>query len=214
MDNRQFQVLDGIIADIVGAMKPAERARLARVVGRQIRRNQQRRIAAQKAPDGSAYTPRARRIRRTQQGIKFLWNDQVRTLKNWHHGIGRHGATITGFDVERNDIRTFFRCDIERYLEIKTRTVQSDTHKNKANAMFQKLRAARFLKMQATPQGVTVGYQGRAARIARVHQFGLRDQVGAGVMAQYPARELLGLTSQDERQLTDLIMQHLGEHHA
>ncbi|WP_370555507.1 phage virion morphogenesis protein [Edwardsiella tarda] len=212
MNDRQFQTLDGIIAEIVGAMTTAERARLARAAGQQIRRGQQRHIAAQKNPDGSTYTPRGRRIRRTQQGIKFLWNDQVRTLRNWHHGIGRHGATITGFDIERNDIRTFFRSDIERYLEIKTRATRGDTTKSKANAMFQKLRAARFLKMQATPQGVTVGYQGRAARIARVHQFGLRDQVGAGVMAQYPARELLGLTPQDERQLTDIIMQHLGEH--
>ncbi|EKG9041400.1 phage virion morphogenesis protein, partial [Escherichia coli] len=43
--------------------------------------------------------------------------------------------------------------------------------------MFVKLRTARYLKARADASGVTVGYSGVAARIARVHQFGERDQV-------------------------------------
>lgn len=90
-----------------------------------VRRSQQRRIASQKNPDGSGYAVRRRKVYRTQQGIKFFWNNEVRALKNWRGGRGKYGRTITGYDEKRRDIRTFYRADIERYLEIKT---QSATH--------------------------------------------------------------------------------------
>lgn len=45
--------------------------------------------------------------------------------------------------------------------------------------MFSKMRTARFLKIEATPESAAVVISGRAARIAQVHQFGLRDRVNA-----------------------------------
>ncbi|WP_073382631.1 phage virion morphogenesis protein [Edwardsiella piscicida] len=208
MSDDRFRELDKVFSDILASLSASGRTRSARLIGQEVRRSQQRRVRAQKGPDGAAYPQRKRRIIRSQQGIKFIWNDEVRTLKNWHGGRGKYGRTITGFDTDRNDIRTFYRSDIERYLEINTRALRRDTARKAP--MFERLRTLRFLKMHPDAQGVTVGYDGVAARIARVHQYGQRDQVGPGVIAKYPVRELLGLSSADEGLIYNTTINSLG----
>lgn len=44
--------------------------------------------------------------------------------------------------------------------------------------MFTRLRTLRFMKLRPDAGGVTVGFDGIAARIARIHQYGLKDEVG------------------------------------
>lgn len=103
---------------------------------------------------------------------------------------------VSGFDVERGAQRSFYREDIERFLDINL----SETRRNTTTAepMFRRLRTARFLKSRATADGVEVGYSGVAARIARAHQEGLRDRINdSDAMADYPRRELLGLSKDD-----------------
>ncbi len=161
-----------------------------------------------KNPDGSGYTARRRKVYRTQQGIKFVWNNEVRTLKNWRGGLGKYGQMITGFDEKRRGIRTFYRADIERYLEIKTQsTTQAETKKA---PMFTRLRTLRFMKVRPDAGGVSVGFDGIAARIARIHQYGLQDEVGPGAYAQYPARELLGMTPADLIATENAVISSLG----
>ncbi|ECB1786167.1 phage virion morphogenesis protein [Salmonella enterica subsp. enterica serovar Nottingham] len=200
--------LDTIFIDILSGLSASGRTRTAREVGQEVRRSQQRRMRAQKSPDGSPWPQRKRRITRSQQGIKFIWNGEVRELKNWHGGRGKYGRTITGYDTDRNDIRTFYRSDIERYLAINTRSLRRDS--TKKAPMFERLRTLRYLKMHPGPQGVSIGYSGVAARIARVHQYGLRDQVGPGVIAKYPQRELLGISAADERLIYNAVINSLG----
>ncbi|ABM38597.1 phage virion morphogenesis protein [Polaromonas naphthalenivorans] len=80
----------------------------------------------------------------------------------------------------------------------------------RSEAMFSKLRTAKWLKVQVTGEGVAVGFLGRASRIASVHQGGERDLVKPGGPAyQYPVRELLGFTAEDRENIQDLILQHL-----
>lgn len=78
--------------------------------------------------------------------------------------------------------------------------------------MFAKLRTASHFKMQSTPEAATVGFTGRVARIARVHQLGLRDIVNriTGAAALYPRRELLGVTDADSDLIADLTLKHLS----
>ena len=77
--------------------------------------------------------------------------------------------------------------------------------------MFGKLKQAKWLKTEATAGGVVVGFLGRVERIARVHQFGLRDRAQpGGPMAQYPARQLLGFTDADEKQIADAVLARLA----
>lgn len=68
--------------------------------------------------------------------------------------------------------------------------------------MFEKLKMARYLKAKGTPKEVVVGFAGRVARIARVHQYGLRDRPERSAPEiAYPKREILGITSREIDQL-------------
>lgn len=86
-------------------------------------------------------------------------------------------------------------------------TKRTTKRTTKARAMFGKLRQARHLRLLPDPAGAAVGFTGRAARIATVHQQGLRDRVRpGGPEAQYPARQLLGFTAADvDRVRTTLL---------
>ena len=122
---------------------------IARKLAQDLRRAQQARIRSQKAPDGTAWTPRRRRVTRIQERIRFIWNNEARTLKNWHHDTGKYGRTITGWDEDKNSIRTFYRDDIDRFLEIRTRRINQDS--TKRVPMFVKLRTTRYRRISDSP---------------------------------------------------------------
>lgn len=76
--------------------------------------------------------------------------------------------------------------------------------------MFEKLKTARYLKAKGTPQQAVIGFAGRVSRIARVHQYGLKDRAGRGSPeVRYARRELLGLSDQDLQQLRDSLLDGL-----
>ncbi|ARE56090.1 phage virion morphogenesis protein [Xanthomonas citri] len=77
--------------------------------------------------------------------------------------------------------------------------------------MFAKLRQAKYLKVSASPNAVSVGFVGRVSRIARVHQCGLTERVRpGGPIARYERRVLLGLSAEDRRIVRDQLLDHLG----
>ena len=203
-DVLMFHELDAIIRDVIGVTKATTRRSMARRIAGDIRRNQQKRIGRQKNPDGTAYKARRKKKIGTQGGIRFLWNGQTRSLRNWRHSKGRYGdRMITGFDEERGSIRSFLRDDIERYLSVDLR--RSEKTKTKPDPMFRRLRQERFLKASAYPDAAVVGFSGRAAAIARIHQDGLSDKVSHNATARYPQRQLLGLTEADLDAVTEAI---------
>nr|WP_239168393.1 phage virion morphogenesis protein [Chromobacterium violaceum] len=65
--------------------------------------------------------------------------------------------------------------------------------------MFAKLRTAKWLKAEASAAGAAVSFVAQVERIARAHQYGLRDRFSPRIArdVEYPARELLGLSKQD-----------------
>lgn len=208
-DAALFHELDQVFADILGGMSPAGRIRTAREVGRMLRQSQSRRIAHQENPDGSKFEKRRRKVLRSQAGIGFIWNGETRRLKNWRATKGSRGRMLTGFDEGRGAVRSFYREDIERYLDINFSQTRKDT--TKADPMFRRLRTARFLKARADAGGATVGFTGVAAHIARTHQYGLRDRVNkSGAMASYPRREVLGITKADRMAIARSAIDSLG----
>ncbi|MFA8599976.1 phage virion morphogenesis protein [Xanthomonas campestris pv. campestris] len=81
----------------------------------------------------------------------------------------------------------------------------------KRTKMFAKLRQAKFFKASASPNAVSVGFVGRVARIARVHQYGLSEQVrSGGPRAHYEKRVLLGLPIEDRNMIRNQLLNHLG----
>ncbi len=208
-DAALFQQLDQVFAEILSAMTPARRLRTARGIATTLRRTQSQRIGKQTSPEGVPYPKRRRRVLRSQAGIGFIWQGEERRLRNWRATRGSRGRMLTGFDEGRGAVRSFYRTDIERYLDISFNETRRDT--TKADPMFRRLRTTRFLKARATPEGASVGFSGVAARIARVHQYGLRDRVNdSGAVATYPRRELLGLSKADRMAIARQVIDSLG----
>ncbi|MFZ6712001.1 phage virion morphogenesis protein [Undibacterium sp. TC9W] len=82
--------------------------------------------------------------------------------------------------------------------------------KKQKAAMFAKLRTNTHLKVKADGNELAIGFFGRVARIARVHQFGLSDRVSKdGPEIKYSKRELLGFTPTDKQLIKTLLLNHL-----
>ena len=65
-------------------------------------------------------------------------------------------------------------------------------------AMFQKLRTNRYMKASGRENGAVVEFTGKVQRIARVHQYGLKDRPNPNAkVMQYPERQLLGFCKED-----------------
>ncbi|MDR3429022.1 phage virion morphogenesis protein [Silvimonas sp.] len=100
--------------------------------------------------------------------------------------------------------------------DYRPRVNREKNHKNsegrikRTGKMFVKLRTARHLRLEATSEGLAVGYGGNVARIARVHQYGLRDRISRnGPDYVYPQRELLGFGSLEREALQAKMLEWL-----
>lgn len=82
--------------------------------------------------------------------------------------------------------------------------------KRRKDRMFARITQARHFKVEASGQGAAVGFMGRVARIARVHQEGLSDRVSRdGPSVRYERRQLLGFTEAERQTIRDLLVEHL-----
>ena len=144
------------VQPLLGRLHPRAVQRLARTLAMELRRQQSRRIAAQRNPDGTAYAPRGASLRlRPTKGAQWRERERVK-------------------------------------------------------AMFTKLRTSAHLKARSSAQEAVVQIEGRSARIARVHQFGLLDRPQAGgPRVHYPVRVLLGWSDGDLAVLADRVRAHL-----
>ena len=78
--------------------------------------------------------------------------------------------------------------------------------------MFQKVRTATYLRAKGDSNTISAGFTGRIARIARVHQYGLKDRAGRGAPdARYEQRELVGFTDDDLALIRDKLLDHLTQ---
>ncbi|EFG8403936.1 phage virion morphogenesis protein [Escherichia coli] len=138
------------LAALIAALSPAGRRNLSAEIAKTLRQQQQQRIKAQRAPDGTPYEER-----------------RPQTIR------GKKGR------VKRE--------------------------------MFAKLRTSRYMKAVADESAAAVEFTGKVQRIARVHQYGLRDKPGQNSQAVlYPVRPLLGFQGEDYIEINKLIVDHLS----
>lgn len=77
-------------------------------------------------------------------------------------------------------------------------------------AMFAGLRKRKNLRRASSSDHAEVGFRGRAARIADVHQQGLINEVSpGGPLAKYAQRQLLGLSADDLSRIEKSTLQFL-----
>ncbi|PRF67562.1 phage virion morphogenesis protein [Burkholderia multivorans] len=80
----------------------------------------------------------------------------------------------------------------------------------KREAMFVKMRTGRYLKVESDASGLAIGFDGRVARLARVHQYGERSRVApGGPEYKYPVRMFLGLTADEREMIRDMLLKHI-----
>lgn len=78
-------------------------------------------------------------------------------------------------------------------------------------AMFQKLRTSRYMKARGRNDAAVVEFTGKVQRIARIHQFGLKDRPNPHAQdVVYPERQLLGFTLADKQRIEELVAKYLN----
>ncbi len=76
--------------------------------------------------------------------------------------------------------------------------------------MFAKLRTNRFMKATGNDRAAVVEFTGKVQRIARVHQYGLRDKPGRySNYIKYQKRQLLGLSKAEQDIINNLVIGYL-----
>ncbi|BEA15359.1 TPA: phage virion morphogenesis protein [Escherichia coli] len=78
--------------------------------------------------------------------------------------------------------------------------------------MFAKLRTNRFMKAKGSDSAAVVDFTGKVQRMARVHQYGLKDRPNRNSRdVQYEARPLLGINADDVSVINDIIIGSLSK---
>ncbi|APP87391.1 phage virion morphogenesis protein [Xanthomonas hortorum] len=148
--------------------------------------------------------------------------DELTALENWaapllarlQPGERRTLARKIGTELRRSQSQRIGKQqapDGTPYAPRKQQLRQKSGRVKRAK-MFAKLRQAKYFKVSATPNAVSVGFMGRVSRIARVHQEGLTEQVRpGGPKARYEKRMLLGFTKEDRQITENMILSHFRD---
>lgn len=211
--------LERFAGSILQSLKPAERRSLFRKVARAMRTSQQARIAAQRNPDGSRFEAR-RRPRDPVPGgyaVKFLYpsggSGAARLVLM--HSWTRRGPLLTGFDVQAGGLRSFEYAKVIRWLPVEAGEENKGAGKLRRpsirqRAMFRKIRRSGILSANGAEHEAWVGFAGRVAAVARIHQLGLFDRPSHdGPDVRYAMRQLLGFTAADRSAILDATIEQI-----
>lgn len=112
---------------------------------------------------------------------------------------------------QRERIRAQTNPDGTPYAPRKASSLRVKQGGIKRRAMFGKLSTAKWLKATAHGDTAVVGFFGNVARLAKTHQYGLKDRVSRdGPRVEYEQRELLGFTASDQEHIMEAVLTHLG----
>jgi hypothetical protein len=211
--------IEQLAGALLKSMAPSARRQLLRRIARDVQTSQAARIGTQRDPNGQPYAPR--RERRAQKpgafAVRFLYpkgasEPRLVFMKSWV----RQGPLMTGFDIEAGAIRSFFFDQVAKWLSVDPSEQNPGAGKLRRRgtirqrAMFRRLRSRANLKMDATDREAWIGFSGRAAEIANVHQRGGRDRPSKqGKLVQYAQRGLLGLTQAERSRMLDMLFEHV-----
>lgn len=212
--------LEQIAGAMLRRLESGARRRVMRGIVRDLAQSQSARIGGQQSPDGGRYAARKQKPAPKPGGyaVRFLYpkgaaEPRLVLMKSW----AREGPLLTGYDIEAGGIRSFFWDKVDKWLPLEPGDQNKGAGKMrrrgsiKRQAMFRKLRNRRNLRSGVTDQEAWVGFAGRAAAIARVHQEGGRDRPSQTAKeVRYAKRELLGLTPPDRTRILDSLLDHLA----
>ena len=218
--NRELREwLDGIALSV----SPEQRKILMQKLAQGLRDRTKRRIRAQRDPDGNRFAPR-KKNKNTQIGnqpIRFLYLSNGRRREVYMKNYMVEPKGWTGFDLEASGIRTFHRRKVIQFLPAKeyrngsTGTggggrIRQQFGQIRSGAMFTKI--PRQLRTVYSSEQAAVGFTGRIASVARIHQYGLRDRPSRNQQpVSYPQRELLGFSQDDQAWIMQKIQELISQ---
>jgi len=212
--------LERIAGGLIRQLSAGERRKVHRKMAKTLADSQRQRIAAQRQPDGSGFTPRAEKKPPTpgKSAACFLYpsGGSGAPRKVILKSFVWQGSMMTGYDIAAGGIRSFFHDKVVAHLPVPPEYKNASAGKFrrgglKRKKMFRKLASARFLRSGADDLGFWVGFTGRPAEVASIHQHGLRDRPSLKARAMtYPKRELIGATAADREALLDAFYAHMA----
>lgn len=218
MSSDPLQHLEDLVAPLLKSISASEQRKLATTIARDLIRSQRRRIGSQRNPDGSPFEPRKQQgdASKPNRPKRFLYDgpyssrgERVAEVKSYRD----EGDRLVGYDIEARGVRTFIKGNMLRHLApTSTSGDRIRDRRGQIRKMFERMQGK--LKTMNDANGVAVGFVGRTARIAEIHQYGLRDQVSPGKSASYAARQLLGFTGEDIEHIRDLVLEHIEKNSA
>ncbi|NUT88896.1 phage virion morphogenesis protein [Pseudomonas corrugata] len=147
---------------------------------------------------------------------------QLEALDDWASGLLGQLEPAARAKLVRSIAQTLRRCqqqriiaqrnpDSSKYAPRKRRKIREKKGRLKRKMqMFQKLRSTKLLKAYGNGSAVSVGYLGRIGRIARIHQFGLKERaVGTRPEITYSQRQVLGFRKKDLELVRNQLASHL-----
>lgn len=148
--------------------------------------------------------------------------DDLNALEQWAGvmlaKLGKAGSRAAAVDIAR-ELRRSQQARIKAQQNAndspyaprkKAKHLRGKSGRIKRAAMFAKLRTARFLKMETDSSGLAIGFSGRVARLARIHQDGETAEVApGGPRYKYPVRQLMGFTQADREMIRDKLLAHI-----
>lgn len=220
VDGGDLAELEALVGGMLKSLEPGARRSLFRKVATTMRRSNQKRIAAQKNPDGSAFEARKPPAEPVpgNHAVKFLYPSggsgppRLVFMKSWV----KQGPIFTGFDREAGGIRSFEWDRVIKWLRVDPEEDNAGGGKIRnrksirQGAMFRKIRRSGNMQAGHNDHEAWIGFAGRLAAVARVHQFGEKDRPARHAReVRYARRELLGEMAQDREELLDAVIEHL-----
>ena len=211
----ELERMESWISGITSSLSPSARTRVSRNIAQTLKTGQAKRIATQRNPDGSVFAPRKQQKTKkvSTKALKFLYPSQGGSRVVLLQSYIKSGVLLIGFDQARGAERSFDKRKIIKFLPLApadTGTASRPLRQRstiKSRLMFHKLRTSRFLRSGSTANEAWVGFTGRGAQVARVHQEGGFDQPSPkSPRIRYAQRQLLGLTAGEEGQILDLLV--------
>lgn len=148
--------------------------------------------------------------------------DDLRALEDWAGALLNQVQPAERRKVTQNIARELRRSQQQRiaaqrnpdgtpYAPRKPRQqLRAKAGRIKQRKMFAKLRTARYLRLQSDASSIALGFAGRVSRLARIHQYGLRDKPGRNSPdIQYQRRQLLGFSDAELEMIRDQLVAHL-----
>lgn len=209
MSADELNRLEDWVEPVLASLSQAEQKKLGREIAVELQKENLRNMKAQRGPDGQAWEGR-KKARPRVSPVRYMYrtlDNRVRELEmsSWRDD----GDRLIGYDKEAGGIRTMLKSGMLRKLS----PMHGDASPRASRLvkhMMPGLSKARHLRIRLDGQGFTVGFSGRAERIARIHHFGLRDQVApGGPDYEYPERRLLGISPSVSDRIQGMVLDHL-----